>query len=246
MRMAVMAVALLAALGLGPSARAACVVAVDAGHSRSQDGTTSARGVPEWQFNHALAKVVAERLRAGGITPFVVNPEGGPIRLAERSAQAARAGARLLISLHHDSVQKRYLSQWVWQGRTENYSDRFSGFSLFVSGRNPAFADSLKVAAAIGANLVAAGLRPSRHHAEHIPGEGRPMLDPQTGLYRFDNLLVLKGASMPAVLLEAGIIVNRADEERIASPAYRGVIADAITTAARAFCARLEKAGPIR
>ena len=39
----------------------------------------------------------------------------------------------LFISIHHDSVRLRYLSQWEHEGETRNYSDFFSGYSVFVS-----------------------------------------------------------------------------------------------------------------
>jgi N-acetylmuramoyl-L-alanine amidase len=50
------------------------------------------------------------------------------------------------------------------------------------------------------------------HHAENIPGENRKLIDPDSGLYEYDDLVVLRTAEMPAVLLEAGVVVNRAEE----------------------------------
>ena len=66
--------------------------------------------------------------------------------------------------------------------------------------------------------LVAAGEKPSLYHAEPIAGENRPLLDRRLGVHRFDGLAVLKTATMPAVLVEAGVIVNPDDEARVARP----------------------------
>ena len=55
---------------------------------------------------------------------------------------------------------------------------------------------------------MAAGEKPSLYHAEPIAGENRPLLDRRLGVHRFDGLAVLKTATMPAVLVEAGVIVN--------------------------------------
>ena len=85
----------------------------------------------------------------------------------------------------------------------------FAGFSIFVSQRNPRYEESLRCAKAIGEALVAAGEKPSLYHAEPIAGENRPLLDRRLGVHRFDGLAVLKTATMPAVLVEAGVIVNR-------------------------------------
>jgi len=40
---------------------------------------------------------------------------------------------------------------------------------------------------------------------------------------------------MPAVLLECGVIVNRAEEEKLNSPAYRKRLVDAIGRAIKDF-----------
>jgi N-acetylmuramoyl-L-alanine amidase len=108
------------------------------------------------------------------------------------------------------------------------YSDRFSGFSLFVSRANPDPKQSLDCAVAIGAQMRRAGFTPSLHHAEPISGENRPLADPKNGVYFFDDLVVLKTAAMPAVLVEAGIIVNRRDELRLQENKTRHAIAQAI------------------
>ncbi len=80
---------------------------------------------------------------------------------------------------------------------------------------------SLKCASAIGAALRGAGFRPSRYHADPIVGENRPFADEANGVHYFDNLAVLKTASIPALLFEAGVIVNRDEELRMRDPAVR-------------------------
>ena len=226
--------------GAGPAAADGCRVALDIGHTVAAPGEISARGIPELAFNQSLARRVEATLRDTDIAVTVINADGNVEDLAERPHLAAQAGADLLISLHHDSVQDIYKSTWTWQGVEHAYSDTFSGYGLFVSGRNPAFAESLKVATDIGDRLRKMGLRPSLHHAEAIAGENRPLLDDRRGIYRFDDLVVLRQATMPAVLVEAGIIVNRDDEPKLASDAYRALIALAIAQAARAHCQRVK------
>ncbi|MFX8601124.1 hypothetical protein ABTL95_19605, partial [Acinetobacter baumannii] len=90
--------------------------------------------------------------------------------------------------------------------------DRFRGFSLFVSRHNPQWPLALKCASAIGERLREAGLRASRYHADPVLGSAREFADEINGVHFFDTLAVLRHASMPALLFEAGVIVNR-DEE---------------------------------
>jgi N-acetylmuramoyl-L-alanine amidase len=150
------------------------------------------------------------------------------VELAARTAAAAAAGATFFLSIHHDSAQPRYLDTWIWDGAARRFTDRFSGFSLFVSRRNPQSEASLHCARLIGAAFKEAGLGPSPHHAENILGENRAWADQDTGVYYFDDLVVLRTATIPAVLVEAGVIVNRIEEELVRQPAMRRAIATAI------------------
>ncbi|MBS0448311.1 MAG: N-acetylmuramoyl-L-alanine amidase [Proteobacteria bacterium] len=213
------------------------VIALDPGHTTAQPGAISARGVPEVRFNRELAKRTAEALKAAGFDRvFITSDLRDDLGLAERAALAARRGARLLLSLHHDSVQPRYLSSWSVNGSTQWYSDRYSGYSLFVSERNRNAQDSLELAGQIGSELRRRCLVPTRHHAEAVPGEGRELIDAARGIYRYDELVVLQEAPMPAVLFEAGLIVNRADELVLQSPERQRLVAQALTTAIVRYC----------
>jgi hypothetical protein len=69
------------------------------------------------------------------------------------------------------------------------------------------------------------------HHAEPIPGENRPFADRINGVHYFDDLVVLKTATQPALLLEAGIIVHRAEELALQQSATRETMATAIAAA---------------
>jgi N-acetylmuramoyl-L-alanine amidase len=202
------------------------IVAVDVGHSLKRPGATSARGISEFAFNQALATPVAGALREHGYVPRLIGVDGNINDLRGRTSRAQ--GAAFFLSIHHDSVQPRYLDRWMVDGVKRAYSDRFSGFSLFVSRANPDPEQSLDCAVAIGARLREAGFRPSLHHAEPIPGENRPLADTANGVYFFDDLVVLKTAAMPAVLVEAGIIVNRRDELHLQENQARHAIARAI------------------
>lgn len=214
----------------------ACLIAIDVGHTRENPGEISARGRPEREFNATLAGRLRTALRGRGISSVLINPHGELMALVDRPRMAAEAGAALLISIHHDSVQDIYKSEWEWGRHRQFYSDQFSGYGLFVSEQNPAFADSLRVAEKIADGLLLAGLTPSLHHAEAIAGENRPLLNMARGIYRYDNLIVLKYATIPAVLLEAGIIVNRAEELKLRQPAYQDKIAAAVAAAVEGYC----------
>jgi N-acetylmuramoyl-L-alanine amidase len=218
---------LVALLAAPAAAREGPLVAVDVGHHLAEPGTLSARGRPEFEFNRALALDVRNALERRGHRVRLIGAAGDLSVLSHRTT-AAR-GAAFFLSVHHDSVQPHYFEAW-WEhgGETWPFSDRFSGFSLFVSRRNPRPAESLACASAIGARLRSAGFAPSLYHAEPIPGESKPFADRLNGVHYFDNLVVLHTATQPAVLLEAGVIVNRAEELRLSDPATQRRIAGAV------------------
>jgi N-acetylmuramoyl-L-alanine amidase len=78
------------------------------------------------------------------------------------------------------------------------------------------------------------------HHAEQIGGENRQLLDRKRGIYRFDDLIVLKGFNGPAVLLEAAVVINRDEEIVAASEQRHQVIADSIGDALDSYCTAFE------
>jgi N-acetylmuramoyl-L-alanine amidase len=176
----------------------------------------SASGVPEFEFNLALATELKARLEKSGMQVRMIGEKGDVIFLNHRTRRAK--GADLFLSIHHDSMREFLLAR----------RDEFAGFSLFISRRNPQAAKSLACASAIGARLRAAGLVPSRYHADPVIGENRPFADEKNGVHYYDNLAVAHTATMPAVLVEAGVIANRQDEVRMRDAATRGRIAAAI------------------
>jgi N-acetylmuramoyl-L-alanine amidase len=214
-------------------------VAIDIGHDKRRPGATSSRGVTEFIYNHDLAELVVSALRASGFNlSFLIGESGEPMPLSRRPQLATEEKAALFVSLHHDSAQKQYFSEWTFEGHKYLYSDRFHGYSIFVSHSSRWASDSLAMATLLGQELKAKGLTPSLHHAEAIPGEGRALLDPALGIYAFDGLAVLRGATMPALLLESGLIVNRDEEQAIRSGAYYPKVVAALVAAITRYCAR--------
>ena len=137
--------------------------------------------------------------------------------------------------MHHDSVQPRYLKKWEVNGKTHLYSDKFRGFSVFFSRRNPKATESFRFARLLSVAMVARGFAPTLHHAEQIPGENRKLVDADLGLYEFGDLVVLKTAAMPAALLACGVIVNRAEEASLQTPEVQQRIVDAAAEAVLQF-----------
>jgi N-acetylmuramoyl-L-alanine amidase len=160
--------------------------------------------------------------------------------------RANALGADLFLSIHHDSVPDRFLEKWEFEGQQHTFSDRFHGHSIFISNDNSDRAGSLLFARLLGNELGKRGLQYTPHYTERYMGHRQRLLvDAQAGVYRYDELIVLRDTDMPAVLLEAGSIINREEELRMGSVERQTLISAAVTDAVEAFCAARQPRTPI-
>ncbi len=214
-------------------------VVLDVGHTVNAPGARSARGIPEYDFNLRLGEQIERRLIADGFTKTVLLITNGEARpsLFKRVATASELSADLFLSIHHDSVPDWLLEDWQFEGEISHFSDTFSGYSLFVSYENQEYDASLLFATLLGRQLKARGLHYARQYTEsYMRQYQRELLDADIGIYRYDQLIVLKDAKMPSVLLEAGSIINRDEELQMNSPERRDLIGASVTAAVEEFC----------
>jgi N-acetylmuramoyl-L-alanine amidase len=195
-------------------------IAVDTGHTPLHPGAVGASGRVEYLYNLAMSNALAKDLTAHGDRVSRTSADGQEITLQERATQASDAD--LLISIHHDSM----LQEWIDAGRRRE----FAGYSIFVSPKNTHYEQSLNCAKKIGEQLLAMGEKPSLYHATPIQGENRPLIDKRLGVHEYDDLIVLKTAPIPAVLVEIGVIANPDEERRLSQPDTIQRISKAIET----------------
>jgi N-acetylmuramoyl-L-alanine amidase len=218
--------------------RASFKILIDVGHTPEDPGAISAHGNPEYGYNLTLANIAMTQLIDAGFrqTTLLLAKGKGYAQLAHRAEIANRVAPDLLVSIHHDSTRERYIKRWEFAGVERNYSDKFSGHSLFVSLRNRFYRQSVDFAKLLGRELAAAGLTFTPQHAEDIPTARLPLVDAELGVYRYDNLVVLKDVRVPAVLFEAGLIINRKEELVLSTPERRSLLAKAMTNAVADYC----------
>lgn len=213
---------------------------VDVGHTLEEPGAISARGVPEYDFNLRLALHIERALREAGFSKTVLLITDGKAlpSLVKRVAKANQQGGDLFLSIHHDSVPEKLIEKWTFEGTERNFSDRFRGHSMFVSADNPHYRAGLQFGHLLGKELKEKGLQYTPHYTDKIMGNRmRQLVDKEAGVYRFDQLVVLRMTRMPALLLEAGSIINRDEELLMASAEQQEKIASAVRSAVEGFCA---------
>lgn len=209
------------------------------GHTAEAPGAISARHVPEFDFNLRLAKRIEEGLKSEGFveTRLLVTEGKAKPSLFKRAIAVNNSRADLMLSIHHDSVPDSFLEEWEFEGSKSHFSDRFSGYSIFVSHENPKFKSSLRFGRLLGHQMMAQGLHYARQYTQAFMGRYRhKLLDKDTGVYRYDQLVVLGRTRMPAVLFEAGSIINREEELAMNSPERQDIISAAVSRAVKEFC----------
>lgn len=212
------------------------LIVLDPGHTTKKPGAIGVRGICEVEYNDNFAELLKTALTAAGYQVALTRTHGEEITLEERSERANRGNGALFLSLHHDSAQLKYLEKKnigtkdVYQTITP-----LRGYSIFISRKNTDFDRSNRLATLLAEEILRLGRKPTLHHAEMIPGEGRTLLDSRLGVYQFDDLKVLKGAAMPAVLLELGVLVDPEDEAYVADAANQAALVKAVVRAIQLY-----------
>lgn len=178
----------------------------DIGHNQKNPGAISSTCVGEFQYNKSL---VQELLKIEN-TSNSKNINGLSISFQDRKKDSFHKD--FFVSIHHDSVQSFDLGQTKCPS-----SSISSGFSIFVSKKNKFFEDSFRFAQILGYFLQKEGLKINTYHNLDIEKERKTFLSSKYGVYQYDDLIVLKNAESPAILLEAGVIVNPQEEEFVKS-----------------------------
>lgn len=212
------------------------IVAVDIGHSPRTPGAMSATGKPEYLFNKRFVEELAAlRGKKYPIVFQAINGDGQEMSLRERPRAAVSKGSIVLFSVHHDSVQDKYLIPWEHEGKLRYYTEKARGYSLFVSSKNARFGESLTLAQLIGEGLAAENFAGSHHHSERIRGEGRKLLLPTANVYDAP-FSVLVHSRIPAVLLEVAVITNKEDEALAENRQSRERMQHTIARAFEVYC----------
>ncbi len=213
------------------------IAAVDIGHTINIPGATSARGVPEYLFNKNIATLLHKKLQRDPSLKrsFIINETGDDLPLSARAAIANQQGANLFVSIHHDSVEPKDLSQWFYRGKMLPHCDKFAGYSIFYSEINGNPLNSLTFAFILGSEMLHSGFCPTLHHIEKFSGGDKDLIDKTRGIYKYNKLIVLKETHMPAVLFECGIIKNRNEELQLCDPNYQHRMVEALYNAIKKY-----------
>jgi N-acetylmuramoyl-L-alanine amidase len=218
------------------------IIVIDPGHTSKHPGAISLRGIPEVDYNDNFVRKLADKLSQHGVKVLKTRKEGEEIDLDARIEKLRGKGGTALISIHHDSAQLVHLKEMEIKGKRVYQTIKpISGYSIFISRLNPYYRDSLRLAMNLGEEILRLGRNPTLHHAEPIAGENRTLIDKRLGIYQFDDLKILSKTTIPAVLLEVGVLVDKSDEAYVSNENNQDALIDAIVRAFDGYFAQPRK-----
>ena len=206
-------------------------VVIDPGHGGKDPGATGLRGIREKDVTLALAKDVAERLRARGFRVVLTRTRDETLSLEARTARAEGAGGDVFVSIHANAARRRgahgietYFLDSSHQRHSLRVAARENGVSTAELDDLQKTLAGLRVGE-VGSysNLLARSV-----HNELVRGVRQSHgtvrdLGVKRGPF---HVLFLSG--MPSILIETGFVTNPSDARRLASNVYRSVLAEHI------------------
>ncbi|MEI7703362.1 MAG: N-acetylmuramoyl-L-alanine amidase [Deltaproteobacteria bacterium] len=218
-------------------------VIIDAGHGGHDTGAVGPRGVKEKDVTLAMAKRLAEKLRAGGFQVTLTRTDDRYLKLEERTAIANLSRGDLFVSLHTNANPRRDRSgveTYFLNVTDDRYARRLAARENGTMELEEAPRDLQRILtdldskASAGASRTLARLVQKEITARTRQNQG-PVRDRGVKSALF---YVLLGARMPAVLVETAFISNREEEKRLSSPAYQQLVAEGVTRAVSDFAGR--------
>ncbi len=230
------------------------LVVLDAGHGGAKSGTKTIGGVTEASITLEIAKVARDILEKGGVRVIMTRRDDTTLDLSTRVAVANEANAAAFISVHNNHApvpERRGVETYILSANASDEataalmavenesepvkaqapSEDFGGgdpLSMILDdlSRTAAHKDSALLAKAVQDSLgKVSGLGPSR------------------GL-RQAPFHVLRGAKMPAVLVEIGYLSHPQQGETLASARGQRLAGEALARGVLKFIAEERTVAP--
>jgi len=196
-------------------------ICIDPGHGGKEPGYLSGRE-QEKKYTLLLAQELGEQLRKAGYTVSFTRTTDTLVELPVRPDIARRRGADLLVSLHFNSAGYP--------------SSEIRGVEVYCMTPQRASSTNTRGEGAdarpFSGNINNAKNMLLAYEVEKAIVRGTGLEDRGVKRARF---AVLRGAEMPAVLIEAGFLSNPAEAKKIFSATWRKQLAGAIVSGVNSY-----------
>ena len=198
------------------------VICLDPGHGGKDPGNREGAQF-EKRYTLLLAQELSDQLRKAGFKVFLTRTSDRFVDLPERIEMARRRKADLFVSLHFNSADgpggagvRGSEVYCLTPPRTSSTNARGEGAQAGICPGNRFDSKNILLAYRIQRALL-----------QRLGSEDRGV--------RRARFAVLRGAEMPAVLVEAGFMTHAAESRKIYDPAHRRQMATAILEGLQAY-----------
>ena len=202
-------------------------IVIDPGHGGKDPGTVGVHGVEEKTLNLSLAQMLAQILRDHyGYEVLLTRTDDTFIPLAQRTRIANQANADLFVSVHCNASLSARLKGFEVYFLSEKSSDahadsvaRAENAPLALEDRESPMPGQLKA-------LLRSLVKNSNINDSSMLGSlmdhdvNHRLKTPSLGVQQA-NFYVLRGAEMPAVLVESGFLSNAKEEQLLQDAEFR-------------------------
>ncbi|MBU1869131.1 MAG: N-acetylmuramoyl-L-alanine amidase [Candidatus Omnitrophica bacterium] len=213
---------------------------IDPGHGGHDPGAIGRTGLKEKEVNLDIAKRLANLLRSAGVEVLMTRTSDRFIPLPDRIGMANSANADLFISVHANANPSRKLCGFEVYYVAPSVSDSSRAVSAAKSAplhiESSCFASNSHNLKAIVWDMIFTQARAeSIELSRSICRSTDANMDVRIIGVKAARFQVLKGARMPAVLVEVGFLSNREEEGKLKSGYYRQKIAEGIMDGIRNY-----------
>jgi N-acetylmuramoyl-L-alanine amidase len=224
-------------------------IALDPGHGGPDIGKVGPSGAREKDLNLQIALMLRDRLAEElGVSVVMTRTDDVFVPFDQRVETANAAGAQLFISIHCNgwftSDAEGFEVIFLAPARTEDEARlaRDENASAAYERRTAGDDGGTDIDFILWDMVQNAYLNESSDLAEMIQREMNATLGIRNRGVKQTGLRVLKGLSMPGVLIETAFLSNPKEEKLLLTPEFREKIVEAVIEAVRKFQSRYEGA----
>jgi len=223
-------------------------VVIDAGHGGTDPGAIGRTGTKEKYITLDLAKRLSSLLASDGIEIVMTRSSDKFIPLEQRAEIANDSGAELFISIHANANRVKsmngfevyYITPDADDSKRAAYSATYATLDL---DKGCFASDSLILKTILWDMIYTNSRAESIRLASFIDRGIERNLNIKILGIKGANFHVLRGARMPAVLIEVGFLSNYDEECRLKNSYYRQQIANAIAQGIEGYARDIHLAG---
>jgi N-acetylmuramoyl-L-alanine amidase len=215
-------------------------VVIDSGHGGNDPGAIGRNGLKEKDVNLDIAKRLSSFLRAEGVQTVLTRSTDKFIPLSTRVNIANKSGADLFISIHSNAARSRSLCgfevYYVAPSVSDSKRAALTARSASLNLKDTVFSSDTQDLKTIVWDMIYTNSRAESIELSHsLCKIMDASIDANILGVKNARFQVLKGITMPGILIEVGFVSNLNEERLLKTSAYREKLAAGILEGIREY-----------